>query len=176
MMEGHEWDVLRTCFIQVLEDTAFMFTETDAGDSLGGDPPGELGEAPVGETEDNTDGSEVTEASIQLVEMSFAGPVSGHLAIACEENFMTSLAANILGIDEKELVEEADKIDALKELLNVICGNFITSLEGSRGVFNLTIPTIRTITSTGSLDNEMDEIGSFDVEGNNVMLALKLGT
>lgn len=175
-MEGHEWNVLRTCFIQVLEDTAFMFAETDAGDGVDTDALPDSGEDAVSETEGDSVESDAPEVNFQMVEISFTGPVSGSLAIECDGRFMTSLAANVLGLDEEDLSEEADKIDALKELVNIICGNFITSLGGSRAVFDLTIPTIRTTGSTGKLRDEMEKAGSFDVDGNQVTLALRMAS
>jgi hypothetical protein len=51
-----------------------------------------------------------------------------------------------LGIDEDEEDLPFDlPMDALKELLNTICGQFITSRFGDKPVFDLTVPETKII-------------------------------
>ena len=53
---------------------------------------------------------------------------------------LQELAANMLGIDEDEEIEETQKHDALKEALNVICGNVLPAIAGRQAVFNIGAP------------------------------------
>jgi chemotaxis protein CheY-P-specific phosphatase CheC len=53
------------------------------------------------------------------------------------------VAANMLGLEPDD--DEAARVqdDAVKELLNVTCGNVLTRLAGPEAVFNLSVPTTR---------------------------------
>lgn len=73
--------------------------------------------------------------------ISYQGPVSGKLTCWCTRNFAIQLAANLLGADP-ENDEVLNQIgDALREFMNVVCGQFVTTMHGSGPVFDLTIPT-----------------------------------
>jgi len=80
------------------------------------------------------------------VSISYKGDRAGTInLIVCDET-ANSLAYNILGIDEDEddlSIESA--MDALKELLNTICGQFMTSRFGDEPVFDLSVPETKTI-------------------------------
>jgi len=80
------------------------------------------------------------------VMISYKGDRAGTInLIVCDET-ANSLAYNILGIDEDEeelSIESA--MDALKELLNTICGQFMTSMYGDEPVFDLTVPETKLI-------------------------------
>ncbi len=70
--------------------------------------------------------------------VSFEGPFTGTLAIAISRESLPELAGNMLGIDNSETRPEHQQ-DALRELLNVICGNLIA---GKRAIFNVGTPRI----------------------------------
>ena len=55
------------------------------------------------------------------------------------------LAANVLGLDEDDEKVEEKARDALKELLNVSCGNILTELAGTEPVFDLSVPIVSDI-------------------------------
>jgi len=80
------------------------------------------------------------------VTISYKGDRAGAInLIVCAET-ANSLAYNILGIDEDEedlSIESA--MDALKELLNTICGQFMTSRFGDEPVFDLSVPETKII-------------------------------
>ncbi len=59
------------------------------------------------------------------------------------------LAVNILGVDDEDELEEGDAADAVKELVNVICGQLLTSMFGTETVFQLTIPTVEELDRAG---------------------------
>lgn len=108
---------LITTFSEVLANLAFMFTAQENPDEAG--PAGWM------------------EASIE-----YRGPCTGRLRLHCTHEFSRLLAANLLGLDPEEPAAAANADDALKELMNVLCGQFVTSAYGSDGVFNLSIPVI----------------------------------
>jgi len=74
------------------------------------------------------------------VSLQFFGTPAGELHMWVSKGFACYAAANMLGLDDNS--DEAGKkgIDALKELLNMIVGNFITSVYGDTPVFDLGLP------------------------------------
>ena len=73
--------------------------------------------------------------------VSFAGPFSGTLVMRVSSDGLSELAANMLGVEEDETTQE-DRLDALKETINVICGNLLPAIAGERAVFNIQAPRI----------------------------------
>jgi hypothetical protein len=106
-------------FAQVLEDYAFLFSDT----------------LEAGSTND-------AEGPFLNVTMSFHGPFKGTLTLAVPKSFGPPLAANVLGLDLDEPLPESSAADALKELLNVTCGNLLTALAGDEPIFDLTVPEV----------------------------------
>lgn len=76
--------------------------------------------------------------------IAFEGPLCGLLGLATSRDLCAELAANMLGIEPDDAVAEEDASDALKELLNVVCGQFLTALYGNEPVFQLSIPKVET--------------------------------
>ena len=105
----------------VLENMAFIFTEELPAEEMS-IKPGEF----------------------LAAEMTFNGPNRGRVSLLVQYPFCTVLAVNMLGTDESE-VTEAKAFDALKEVLNMACGQFLTSRFGSEPVFDLTVPEIRNV-------------------------------
>ena len=122
-MKTDALSALNDVFTRVLEDYAFMF-----GDLL------EENHAPP------ADDRWVRAA------MSFHGPIRGGLAITAPERFGGEVAANVLGIDAEAPESEKAAVDALKELLNITCGNLLTSIAGDEPVFDLTVPEVTDVT------------------------------
>lgn len=111
-------DTLTRVFTEVLEQLAFMFVETP-----------ETTETPV---------------SVNLVStsMTFRGPCSGTVTLVAPREMAPVLAANVLGLDPGEDLGTQAAYDALKELLNVTCGNVLTAIAGDEPVFDLTVPQV----------------------------------
>lgn len=118
-MPNEHAETIRNVFCDVLEKMAFMFGELAEEDEM---PPS-------------------VESAVEA-SMTFSGPFKGGLALAVPAKMCPELAANILGIDpdEEGAVEKAH--DALKEVLNVICGNVLTEMAGVDPVFDLSVPEI----------------------------------
>jgi len=106
---------LREIFSETLANLAFMFTDDDL-------PFASSGEAWF-------------ETSIR-----YDGPQSGELRLLCDRAFMKDLAGNLLGTDQDDPDADAKGIDAVKELMNILCGQLVTDFYGSDAVFNLSIP------------------------------------
>lgn len=77
-----------------------------------------------------------------MAEMSYVGPISGTLTMVIPESLCPAIAANALGLDPDEDDVTAGAHDAIKELLNITCGQMLTALAGEEPVFDLTIPII----------------------------------
>jgi CheY-specific phosphatase CheX len=75
--------------------------------------------------------------------VTFSGPAVGTLRCWCTHGFATQLAANLLGseADDEEVCGGA--IDALREFMNVVCGQLVTAWYGTGQVFNLSIPAVK---------------------------------
>lgn len=70
----------------------------------------------------------------------FDGHRSGSLAIFIRGELVQSMVANMLGDDEA--LSEQDRVDGVKEVANVICGNALTQTMGEDKVFNLAPPAV----------------------------------
>ncbi len=117
MQTATRTEVLDDVFSSVLESLAFMFAErADKGDL----PP--------------ADGTSLA------VRMRFAGPFSGTLALTVPEATCTELAANVMGMEPEDKAAEEHAADALREVLNVTCGQLLTALAGEEPVFDLSVP------------------------------------
>lgn len=55
---------------------------------------------------------------------------------------LQELAANMLGLDDEEGITEDQRFDALKETMNVICGNLLPAIAGDEVVFDIDMPEI----------------------------------
>jgi len=117
-MEQQKVSTLTTIFSEVLADLAFMFTDEDQPD--------------------------VSAADNWLETLiSYDGPAKGTLRLQCPKDFCVLLAGNLLGIDPRDDDAESKAEDAVKEFMNILCGQFITTTHGSDEVFDLTIPETR---------------------------------
>ncbi len=87
-------------------------------------------------TEDASDEETLT-ASV-----TFRGAFRGHLAIRLAAAVLPELTANMLGLDEGEPISPGQQEDALKETLNIVCGNVLPAIAGKKAVFDLDPPRI----------------------------------
>jgi CheY-specific phosphatase CheX len=123
-MEANSSELLTTVFPAVAESMTFMFAD------------------PIAPTDIPSDAAEYVQAS-----MGFVGPVRGSLVLAVPSDKCSLIASNILGLDanDKAVTERAH--DAIKELLNVTCGQVLTAMAGETPVFDLTVPSIRILST-----------------------------
>lgn len=111
--------VLEDVVPSVLENVAFMFSE------------------PADPDEGLPDAEEYLEAA-----MEFDGPAKGRIGVVVAAAWCDQLAEGILGEEPQEENVSAMRRDALCELLNIICGQFVTALWGTDHIVNLSIPTV----------------------------------
>lgn len=142
---------LTTIFSEVLGNLAFMFT--------GGDPA---------EPSPETTWLETT--------ISYDGPATGTLKFQCTSEFGVLLAANLLGINPQDDDAESQAHDAVKELMNIVCGQFVTAIYGIEHVFDLTVPQTRELAETPDFIGHDDSlVFTPTVEGHRVQIVHVLG-
>jgi len=74
--------------------------------------------------------------------VSFKGPFEGSLLMHVSPMILPELAGNMLGLDDEETAGEEEQYDALKELINVICGNLLPEIAGKQALFKVGVPRI----------------------------------
>jgi len=144
--------MLGEVFCDVLEKLAFMFGE------------------PVSREELPEPGPENVRAA-----MTFSGNMSGSLALAVPADMCVEIAANVLGMDPDDEIVASRGIDALKEVLNVVCGQVLTAIAGEEPIFDLSVPSVETLDPDGwnNLLNE-STTAPFLVDDRPVLLQLSL--
>ena len=55
---------------------------------------------------------------------------------------LPELAGNMLGMDDDAEISETEQQDALKEILNVICGNALPAIAGDQVEFSIDAPEV----------------------------------
>lgn len=111
-------ETLMTVVSDVLERFAFMFIEAD-------------------------DEKDLTEYQGEFLHSSitFTGRVQGSVSVTAPVELCSEMAANVLGIDLSEAEPTAGE-DAIKELVNIICGALTPALFSDKEVFDLTVPSL----------------------------------
>ena len=74
--------------------------------------------------------------------ISFTGPFSGTMIMTISIEVLQELTANMLGLDDGEETTEKHRSDALKETMNVICGNFLPAVAGNDLIFDIGVPEV----------------------------------
>ena len=152
MTQDQKTATLTTIFSEVLANLAFMFSDED-DDSA----------ASAGDTWLQT-------------EITYHGPQCGTLCLWCTRGFSVQLAANLLGIDPEDDDAEEAANDAIKEFMNIVCGQYITAIHGTDAVFDLTIPTLGELAETPQLsDDEGPHSSTLFVEGGRLHLRYEPG-
>lgn len=152
MTQEQKTATLATIFSEVLANLAFMFS-------------------------DNEDDSIPSAGDVWLeTEIGYRGPQNGTLRFWCTREFTEQLVANLLGIDPENEDVEAQAADAVKEFMNIVCGQLITAIHGTEAVFDLTIPTLRELPETPQFPEEDSYSATLFVEGRPLHLAYELGT
>ncbi|MBN1420668.1 MAG: chemotaxis protein CheX [Planctomycetes bacterium] len=82
------------------------------------------------------------EGSHVQASLSFEGPLCGRVHLRLPRSSIPALAAQILGREDGNPIPEAEALDALCELTNVMGGNLLAAVAGPQAVFDLHPPTI----------------------------------
>ena len=72
------------------------------------------------------------------VSVDFEGPFSGKLLVRICGGLLPIITANMLG--EEDIPSKNLQYDALGEIANVICGNMLPGIAGSKDVFHVSAP------------------------------------
>jgi len=83
---------------------------------------------------------ETPSPSLVVAGISFEGPFSGRLVASVPESMLPALASNMLGLEDGTDAPPDKQQDALKELVNVVCGNLLPAVAGSKAIFNVNAP------------------------------------
>jgi len=107
--------------------------------------------------------------------ISFSGDCAGSISMAMPKALCLDIVSNVLALDDGSMAEEEQTRDVMGELLNVLCGQFLTLVEGAKPVFNLSVPEIRRCSPT-EWDALRASVGcrAASVDGHNVLLSLEL--
>jgi len=111
-------EIMSRVTIDTLEKLAFMFAYPDE------------------------DGEAQPKGSVVAGSVAFTGPFSGTLVVAMSIEVLQELAANMLGFDDDEETTEDHRSDALKETMNVICGNLLPAIAGNEVIFDIGVPGV----------------------------------
>ncbi len=91
---------------------------------------------------DDPDENALWDEDVTGCHVSFSGPHQGEILLAINSAVLPELAANMLGLDDDEAPPPDQQEDALREALNVICGNVLPKVGGLEAVFNISAPAI----------------------------------
>lgn len=81
------------------------------------------------------------------IRIEYSGKHAGELGLILERPLASLIAARILGLQNTADVYDDMIEDAMRELLNVICGHFLTLMYGYAPVFKIALPKVFTIGS-----------------------------
>ena len=76
-----------------------------------------------------------------LATMQYTGPRRGTIGLAATPALARAMAANLFGREPNEITDE-EAADALKEFLNVTCGDYLHDLEGNEPIYDLSAPAV----------------------------------
>ena len=79
---------------------------------------------------------------LATVRVRFSGPLCGGMQLSLSRSVLAELAGNMLGADDGSALSADEQNDALRELINVICGNLLPMIGGGTAEFNIQTPFI----------------------------------
>ncbi len=124
---------------------------------------------------DPADGSESPEEGLIATSLRFSGAAAGGLSLAAPVELAREIAAGILGCEPDDPMAEERAGDACKEILNIACGQALTTWFGTAPVFDLGIPESRTLSSEEAADwTASSEVLAFSVEGRPLFMRIDL--
>jgi CheY-specific phosphatase CheX len=86
------------------------------------------------------DASAAEAAAMETVRVDFNGGFTGGLELSLSASVLAELAANMLGADEGQALSADEQRDALKELVNIVCGNLLPAIAGRAEEFAIGTP------------------------------------
>lgn len=86
------------------------------------------------------DGAQAGDGSYARVQLDFRGAMNGCFELVLPEELCREAAANIMGVDISVEIAAENKLDAAKELLNIISSHVVTRLAGADKTVDVGIP------------------------------------
>lgn len=147
MTQKQKTATVATILSDVLANLAFMFSDDETADPSSGDLWFET-------------------------TISYRGSFNGTLRFRCPEDFTKLLASNLLGLSPDDEDMGPQGIDATKEFMNIICGQFVTAVHGTKDVYDLTIPEVAVLSEAPTIEpgDKGADISALSVEGHLVEL------
>jgi CheY-specific phosphatase CheX len=106
------------------------------------------------------------------VRLSFSGDVSGEFRLWAPPSLARGMAVNMLGLDQETVIARERQEDALKEIVNIIVGNFLTEMYGDAVAATLGLPCLIDPASLAQ-DYGNPEALWISVEGDAVLCVMK---
>ncbi len=76
----------------------------------------------------------------RAVEVEFDGPFVGRMHVVASEDAISEAACNMLAAEGE--VDDELALDVLREVSNIVCGQFLPSLQGETAVFDIGAPKL----------------------------------
>ena len=112
---------------------------------------------------------------LATVRVRFSGPLSGGMQLSLSQPVLSELAGNMLGADDGAALTTDEQHDALRELINVICGNLLPLIGGNSAEFNIQTPFIPAAgTSASGEFGPVNAVSNLSVENGICRVALQL--
>jgi chemotaxis protein CheY-P-specific phosphatase CheC len=98
-----------------------------------------------------------------------------HLGVVVPMELARAISANVLGVDNEDPLAHDRAEDAVKEMINVLCGHLRTLLTHEGGLFEAAIPCIQRISVLEwiKIRNSKDSL-AFMIEENPLLLILSM--
>ncbi|MCH9022166.1 MAG: chemotaxis protein CheX [Planctomycetes bacterium] len=107
--------------------------------------------------------------------MDFMGPHGGTVELMAGFELIETMAANFMGIEPGDPEAQDKRVDAFKELLNVICGILLPKLASSPGdIFDITVPQAQLFTAPQEWETFTKQSGVTVMECDGFPLAFKV--
>jgi hypothetical protein len=87
------------------------------------------------------------EGTVIEARMGYSGPSTGEIRLAAAPAFAATLAANLLGTEPDDPEATSREMDAVGELLNMVCGMLVPELFGPHAAYRLDIPAVLRLTA-----------------------------
>ncbi len=75
--------------------------------------------------------------------------VSGTVSLVASQKLAEAICRSVLGVADDEELDIVSRIDALKEMVNLVGGHFLTQAYGTTPVFQLSAPECKVLSDGG---------------------------
>ena len=108
------------------------------------------------------------------IELKFKGYTQGKISVWTTKECAHYIALNMLGSDDDTSVFNEEKaLDALKEVVNIMCGNILTIIYGEDHIFELGLPSTVSHDQLNH-DASLQYVYWFIVENNPMLICIEL--